>query len=87
MWLWQALSSGFSYEVHDGRIQLYQVLIGVAVLLKAGGTAFLGDWNRLRPGSFGRMMLESRQGSARAELISRVHKRLFSTKRGDRATP
>ncbi|WP_280688662.1 MULTISPECIES: hypothetical protein [unclassified Kitasatospora] len=76
MWLFRELLTGFSTPVHDSRIQVYRVLIAVAALLKTGATLFLGDWNRLRAGSFGRFRLERRWGIDRARLLSSVHQPL-----------
>ncbi|GAA5706840.1 hypothetical protein [Streptomyces avermitilis] len=76
MWLFHELATGFSWPVHDSRIQMYRILLAAAALLKALATLFLGDWNRLRVNSFGRFRLERTWGAGQARLISAVHKPL-----------
>ncbi|MFC4885314.1 hypothetical protein ACFPK5_08960 [Streptomyces beijiangensis] len=63
--------------MHDAVLQLYRILVAVAVLWKSGATLLLGDWNRIRIGSFGRYQLEKRHGAARVWMISTFHKPLI----------
>src|SRR5215831_7826328 len=77
MWLLHSLVDGFSVPVHDADVQLYRMLIAIAVLLKTAATLFLGDWNRLRSGSFGRYQIERRRGAELAAIISMLHKPLI----------
>lgn len=76
VWLLQSLSTGFDFPTQEARLQLYRVLLAVAVLWKAGATAFFGDWNRLRPGGFGRRMLVNARGPRQAAVLAALHKPL-----------
>jgi hypothetical protein len=76
VWLLQSLSAGFDFPTRDARLQVYRVLLAVAVLWKTGATAFLGDWNRLRPGGFGRRLLANARGPRQAAVLAALHKPL-----------
>ncbi|MFI9811220.1 hypothetical protein [Saccharothrix variisporea] len=76
MWLLESLSNGFDTPVRDANLQVYRMLLAAAVLIKIGATAFLGDWNRFRPGGFGRYVLERQRGVRWARFLAAVHKPL-----------
>ena len=46
------------------------------MLWKTGATGFLGDWNRLRGGGFGRRLLENARGPRQAAVLAALHKPL-----------
>lgn len=80
MWLWSSLSSAFDFPVHDGRLQLYRILLGAAMTWKTAASTFLGDWRRLQAGSFGRYQLAHRRGERAAGWIAAVHKPLLAAR-------
>ena len=74
MWIFTALSDGFSVSVHDWRLQFFRIVIGAAVLSKTLISICCGDWNRLVEGSFGRFAMAERHGARRACLVAQTHK-------------
>ncbi|NSC25396.1 hypothetical protein FM076_31290 [Streptomyces albus subsp. chlorinus] len=77
MWLFQALSDGFSFATREGRIQGFRMMLGLACTVKFALALLNGGPRRLDAPTFSRYKLQRQYGRRIADSVARLHRPLL----------
>lgn len=78
MWLWESLQNNFATGTHEWRLQVFRIVIGIAVLWKSLASIVYGEWRRLEPGGLDHYILCRRFGVRRATAFAGFHRPLLA---------